>query len=728
MYIKDNKKKNRLKVILVQLNGPSITSIIPLAAGYLKAMVYKAGLFKYVDIEILNRDINFAGDSNIISYILERCPDVIGFSCYVWNQERTIYIINQIKTKMAKIKIICGGTQISSAPKIIMRNKNIDIVVIGEGELTFVELLKNFLFHKPKLGQIKGIAFRQNRKIIVTPGREQIPDINVVPSPYLLGFIDPVEYDRLFIETYRGCISRCSFCNWGRNFQGIRNFSVERIKNEMKLALNKGVRKCEIIDTIFNLPANLSRIAKVVKEIDYDNDKSIVLSVEGRAEYVNSRTIKLLSQCNVKSIGIGLQSTNKIALNNVSRWFDKELFLRGVNLLKKAGISFRIDLIIGLPGDTIISLKNTLKFVKRIKNNRPNYLEILRVSPDTELKKKANYFNLKYLKRIPYYVLSTNELSNADFKKIWVLYNKQLRHEDVKISHSFFLSPLLGYGQDNNVIVKTKDTGSLISYIALEIDSSKQGIKQVKNLAIEWGRTITLNPHIFFKCIQPEYNYHLIREFLYQISKTNPYSRFCIFIENSTPVNLGIFKKSVVHKLDYKEYRLNFYQDLFDERHLEKFDMFIIHPFSKENLRYYKDKVSHNIRVLWSISISENIDWRKMLLKLLNTPYGDLLVNFNSNNLSFIIKVLKYIYRYRKNNKSVFFSDYALQLFYNEILINRESPQCIIKGFKHIFAFTPFKISYVDRCFNESIGRYSISRCFFKFIDIANIYKNNTRS
>lgn len=242
------------KVNLAQLNAVNIEKeTIPLACGYLKALAYATGLCIKVDIEILTKRMNSAGDASIVSSIVKRQPSIVGFSCYVWNTERTLYIINEIKARMPHVIILCGGSEASLQYKKIMRNKNIDIVIIGEGEYTFVEVLRNFLFNAPRLDDIPGIVFRKKKTLIVTPKREQVPDINIIPSPYLLGFINPKEYGFIMIESYRGCIEKCTYCNWRRHAQGIRYFHAERIKKEMLLARQQNV-KVLIKDTIFNLP------------------------------------------------------------------------------------------------------------------------------------------------------------------------------------------------------------------------------------------------------------------------------------------------------------------------------------------------------------------------------------------------------------------------------------------------------------------------------------------
>ena len=719
-----------LKVVLAQLNTPSGAGTIPLAAGYLKAMAHKCDLTKNVDIEILDKKTsNFFGDSDVIQHIVEKQPDIVGFSCYVWNIERTVYIINQIKSRIPKLKTICGGTEVSSQYKRFLRNKNIDIVVIGEGELTFIELLRNFLHNKPKLGEIQGIAFKRHRKIIVTSQRKQIGDVNIIPSPYLLGFIDVKEYGRLFIETYRGCIEKCAYCNWNRNFQGIRYFSEERIKNEMKLARKKKVN-CEIIDPIFNLPYNLSRISKSIIEIN--KDKSVKLAVSGRAEYINQKTLDILLKCNVSNISIGLQSINPVALANVNRWSDRKLFIRGINLLKKAKISFRTDFIIGLPGDTEHSIKKTLEAIEKFSVPRETYCDILQVQPDAKLRKQAEKFNLKFLTKRPYYVLSTNSLSRQGLKRIASFcYRKYCESFPVRQSNVRFFKnilafePFLFFPQKDYKEIPPNDflPKDKTSHFIVEINSSKQTVKKIKNLADELKRSVTLQTTIFFRCFQAERKYLLIKEFLNQISKTNPSTEFSIIVENvrfSNEKTLIKLQNAINHISNYAESAEKYYRELLNvKRILDKCSINVIQPFSASNL-YGEKKMRKEIPLISKIKIVEETQWKDLLLKSLKTSDGPILIDLEDyiKNPSFAAQVLKYIVQSRSNEKTVFFSDYALQIFYDEILMKKHSLLDIIKKFKNITAKIQNKAIYVNENLNIYFLKCNFHNTLLKLIDL----------
>lgn len=723
------------KVVLLQLNNPDNKPVIPLAPGYLKAMAYKAGLLKKVDVEILNARLNnSAGDACVISAIVERNPGIVGFSCYVWNIERSLHIINSVKQKLPHVRIVCGGTEASSQYKKIMRNKNIDIMAIGEGELIFVDVLRNFLFKAPPLEKIQGIVFRKKQSLIATPRREQIPDINTVPSPYVLGFIDPQEYGSMILETYRGCIEKCTYCNWRRNSHGIRYFKAERIKAELAVAREK--KACvRVIDTIFNLPYNLTRLSGIIKEANYDN--SMDLRIEGRAEYVTEGQARLLSQCNIANMVIGLQSLNPVALRNIQRWFDKKLFIRGVRLLKKAKIPLRLDVILGLPGDTLPSIKKALRFAKRHNRDGFNLCDLLQVQPDTPLRRQVKKFRLKYLKHMPYYVLSTKELPRHEIKELstFSTYNS-IAFSRKNHSHStrglrvdeFPFLPQQDYAEVLQDGYVSHGRGHAISDFFVEIGKGTPTIKSFRAMAFGLRQHVGLKTRIAFKCKHSLDNYRLIREFLSIVSRANPFSKFRIFIESDEIAESAVLRavdEAVTHKPSYQDYQLRHFADLLGvKKILKNCEITLIVPFSRRTSSITKG-APDNLRILSKVAVSQDADYRKILRDAFNASPGNLLIDFDSGyrDLFFLAKALRYIYTHKRKNMVVTFYDFILNSFYQEIIISRKPVTWILYEFRSGSSLFESRMASVDSNGNKTFQKYNVSRTVSKFFDLHNAYQ-----
>ena len=694
-------KTVKKKLILVQLSGDIPT--IPLAAGYLKAMAYKVGLLRYVDIETTNFFLNNkAGEETIVSSILEKKPFCLGFSCYVWNMEKSIYIINKIKSRRPDIKVICGGCEIASQYKKFIKNKNIDVIVRGEGELTFVELIRSFLFHKPKMPEIKGIIFKKSNKTIVNPLREQMPDINIIPSPYLLGYILPENYGKLAIETYRGCIQRCAFCNWPRNSKALRYFNVNRIRDEIMFALKKKVN-VHFMDTIFNLPINLRRLYKILEQFSHKAPRSLLLSVEGLAELFNKETINLLP--NVRSVSVGLQSTNPVALLNANRRFNKKLFIRGLGLLKKRGIPYRIDVIVGLPGDTIYSIIKTIHFAIKYSYQKWIYCDILHVSPGTRFRERAREFKLKYMTVPPYYIRSTNTLSHSHLKKVSKIITTlpaNFREDIKKFPPAFNISQLIGFHQTDIEEIKIEkfEIGGgwypSISNFVLDKDMSKQSTNQIKRLASQVSKFVNSSSQILIKNIRLSNNIDCLREFLNCISRENPSTRFLICIQTDRPSDFKLlpkFHRSIVHELGYNEQKEKYFAYLENDKVIfPKCKFSLIHEIPVANNSKFS-AYPKEIIVMWKFPIFNDNNWKTSLRKVLAAPfYRNLIIEFpnDGSNLSLIVAVLKYISKSELKDKQIYFSDFAVQIFYEKILLEKISLNDFINDSLRSFCFAVF--------------------------------------
>ena len=422
--------KAKKKVLLIQLPFPRFslgwieeetTQIsqpnIPIAAGYLKAMAYKRGLLERIDVELLdtfNRD--FDSDAKLIDIILSKKPEILGFSLYVWNSLRSLYVAKKVKEKMPNLKIIVGGPEVTIDLQYILYNPAIDIGVIGEGELAFVEIMHHILDGQPDLDDIKGIFYRKDGHIVITSKRERIKNLDEIPSPYLLGIIDPRDYRKIYLEAMRGCPYKCKYCTWGTLGQSYALFSIERIRKELELAIDKGVSQVSFIDANFNASPNFKSLCKAIKEIN--TEKKLRLSCQLRYEYVNEEVANLLQECGFEVCSLGLQSTNPIALANINRQVDLTKFLRSVKLLDTRDVHVRIDAIIGLPGDTLEDIKATVKFLKDNNLYDRTNMHVLEILPGTELRGEVERYGIKYQEEPPYVISETAFLSRQDLQEV----------------------------------------------------------------------------------------------------------------------------------------------------------------------------------------------------------------------------------------------------------------------------------------------------------------------
>lgn len=401
------------KILLLSFNWAGHFS---LALGYLKAYAIKN---RYIrensDIEIIDFDTESLDNQQVIYYILQNKPDVIGFSCYCWNINKVLDISRIIKKILPDIKIILGGPEVGPiSQKYLKENKFIDVIVKGEGEITFSELVESF-FGEKRLEEIKGISYRKNGDIYENEDREPIDDLSIVPSPYIEGILKPKD-KVTYIETYRGCIFKCYYCFEGKRLTNLRFFPEERVKKEIEFVLSyPEVKSFHFVDTIFNFRKDrLKWLCETISSANIYNTE--LRTVEVILEFVDEETIELFKKANVKSVETGPQTINEDTLKNVNRFYKEEKFFKGVRLLEENGIEVTCDLIIGLPGDSFFKFYRS---ARKIMDMKPYNIvfSILHVLPGTVLYEKSDYYSLNFDDKAPHLVLGTPEFSYEDIDK-----------------------------------------------------------------------------------------------------------------------------------------------------------------------------------------------------------------------------------------------------------------------------------------------------------------------
>ncbi len=404
----------RTRILLAQLPHPSyIDRNVPLAAGYLKASAYRHGLLEEVDIEILGPVLSdYSGCQRLIDTIISMSPDILGFSLYLWNVERTLYNIEKIKAKLPYLKVLVGGPEVTRNSTYILSNPDIDIAVFGEGEITFVEVIRHILHGQPAIDKISGICYRKNDDVVVNRPRKRITDLELIPSPYLLGFIDPREYREMMLFTMRGCMLGCAYCSWtGRG--KLRAFAIERLRKELTLAKKTGEEMIvSILDSAFNASPVFLEFCEMAQKIN--KDKTLKFNCFIQADLVDEETARLLKASNFTGVEVGLQSTDPKVLANVNRSIGLAEFLRGVRILQKEGIPLTVDTILGLPGDSLATFEETMRFVS---DNELNPLIFnLSLGHGAKLRRQAKEFGAKVQTAPPFYVLETSTFTRRELE------------------------------------------------------------------------------------------------------------------------------------------------------------------------------------------------------------------------------------------------------------------------------------------------------------------------
>ncbi|KAB2337291.1 B12-binding domain-containing radical SAM protein [Cytobacillus depressus] len=399
-----------MKIICSTLNAKYIHTNI--AIRYLKA--FAAPEFSIEIAEYTIKDPVM----NIVTDLIRKNPDVIGFSCYIWNIEETIKVINMIKKINSKIHIVVGGPEVSYDVLDWMKEvKDFDYIVIGEGEETFKQLLSG-LQGETKIEEVPGIAFRKDGEIKINPQRNKL-DLRELPTPFRFEEdIAHLSKRVTYIETSRGCPFSCQFCLSSIEV-GVRYFDREKIKDDIRYLMKNGAKTIKFVDRTFNI--SRSYAMEMFQFLIDEHLPGTVFQFEITADIMRPEVIEFLNQkapAGLFRFEIGVQSTNDFTNELVMRKQNFEKLTRTVTMVKDGGkIDQHLDLIAGLPEEDYHSFRNTFNdvFAMRPEELQLGFLKLLR---GTGLRIRAEQHKYVYMDHSPYEMLSNNVLSFDDIIRI----------------------------------------------------------------------------------------------------------------------------------------------------------------------------------------------------------------------------------------------------------------------------------------------------------------------
>lgn len=411
----------RRKILLAQLPIPPVCpepvrQNVPLAAGYLKMYAEQQGLGEHYQIELLSPgEANTRSDQGLVEAILARDPWMVGFTCYLWNIVRTLWIAERLKERRPDVRIILGGPEITADNAWVLQHDAVDYAAIGEGEQTFAELLQALVDDDHVRRTIDGLYDAESMRDmarsgqLVIPFRKPLPNLNTVSSPYLAGILDAADEQVLLLETIRGCVFKCKFCYYPKSYNALYFVDESRIVANLEHARQRGAREVVLLDPTLNQRKHFDDFLRLL--IRENPERQFTYFGELRAEGITAQTAQLLREANFTEVEVGLQSVDPLAMDLMDRKNNLRAFERGVRAMLDAGLDVKIDLIIGLPGDTVDSVRRGIDYL----HDRGLYSRIqvfnLAVLPGTAFRQEAAQLGLRHQDRPPYYVLETPTLS-----------------------------------------------------------------------------------------------------------------------------------------------------------------------------------------------------------------------------------------------------------------------------------------------------------------------------
>lgn len=412
-----------MKVLLTAINSKFIHS--NLAVRYLKKYTEELPYECIIDEFTINDR-----KEKILQHIIERKPDIVAFSCYIWNKEYILALSKLIKLIDNSIKILYGGPEVSYHCHEFLKESPADFLIEGEGEETYFEFIHSLISSGNAANteiinstiKIKGLYTKFNDEIIYG-GKRNLMDINKIKFPY--DSIDDLTNKIVYYEASRGCPFNCIYC-LSSTIHGVRFLSLDRIKKDLMFLINKKVSLIKFVDRTFNCNHEFAyEIWKFLINIKTDTCFHFEIS----ADLFTDDEIELLATAPKGrfQFEVGVQTTNDSILKNINRYVKfAQIKEKVIELEKLKNIKQHLDLIAGLPGENLQSFKNSFNDVYSI---YPEEIQLgfLKVLKGSSMEDDASEWGIVYSSYPPYEVLKTNDLSYSELimlKKIEEMVDK----------------------------------------------------------------------------------------------------------------------------------------------------------------------------------------------------------------------------------------------------------------------------------------------------------------
>ena len=427
------------KILLVKSvtsPAPFLMVTPPLGLMYISSVLRQKGH----DIRILDMRLDKLKPKEVVKRFKDFKPDIVGFSALTLEANLMHQVAALLKKEDKRCKIIVGGPHSSSYPQETLSDKNIDFLVLGEGEQTAPELVEAIEYNRD-FKNVRGIAFRYNGQITLTLPRPPITDLDSLPFPAW----DLIEMDKYFqryrwalfysylarpymtLFTSRGCPYHCIYCHniFGKAF---RARSPESVMAEIETLINRyNIRDFEILDDCFNfdLP-RAKRICDLIVEKRLNVKLALVNGVRG--DIMDEELIYKLKKAGTYLIMYGVETASPCLQKFIKKYLNLDKIKQMISITAQLGISTHGYFMLGFPTESKEEILKTIKFAVQTDLETATFYianpfggtELLKISKQLGKNVSANFDDYSYDK--------TNlNLSEFEDKKLFALQRKAYR-------------------------------------------------------------------------------------------------------------------------------------------------------------------------------------------------------------------------------------------------------------------------------------------------------------
>lgn len=410
-----------MRVALVGINSKYIHS--NLSIRYLKAYTEDIDYeCDFMEFSINDRE------ERVVEEILSRKPNIIGFSCYIWNIGFIKKVATLISLIDSSIEIFYGGPEASFDAQSFLMNNVGDYLIEGEGEETYREFIEMRLLKKDRdpydFINIRGL-YTKTPTGIIYGGIRKLMDMNKIVFPYKDN--DELENKIVYYEASRGCPFNCKYC-LSSTTHGVRFLDIHRVLRELKFFIDKKVKLVKFVDRTFNCN---KKFANDIWKFLIENGGESCFHFEVSADLFSEDSIEILKRApkGMFQFEVGVQTTNDIILKNINRTIKFATIREKVTELNELdNIKQHLDLIAGLPGEDFISFRKSFNEVYEISPEEIQ-LGFLKLLKGSQMREEAEKWGMVYSPYPPYEILKTKDISYDELqilKKVEHMVDKYL--------------------------------------------------------------------------------------------------------------------------------------------------------------------------------------------------------------------------------------------------------------------------------------------------------------
>lgn len=422
----------------------------PLGLAYIGAVLEKEH-----NVRIFDLTLDHVPFDDNIRYITKFSPDIVGISCMSHNYHEALKVAKCLKSNIG-VPIVFGGPHPTIMPEEVLKNDSVDFVIMGEGEYTFLRLCQNY--QSKDFKGIDGLCFKSDngkeKDIIIQPKTKFIENLDDIPFParHLLKLDNYTLEDHhgnkmITIMSSRGCPYGCTYCYKGLFGRTYRQRSSQNIIDEIKCCIDEfGYTSFYFIDDLFTLNSKrVEEFANAIKREHID----IRWQCLARVDNATPQMFKQMKESGCYNIHFGIESGNQDVVDRVKKGIKLDQVRNAVKCAKEANIETKGYFMLGMPGDTVSTMNDTLNFAKKLGLNDIMF-GITTPFPGTELWNSIDKNKISSLSNA-FYCINNHEgdidifynLSDAtDDDVISAMKRANDMREDIKIK--FFCNSILG--------------------------------------------------------------------------------------------------------------------------------------------------------------------------------------------------------------------------------------------------------------------------------------------